>query len=213
MKIPILKITFIIFSLLILSSCATTELKVNTKLTKTIILDHSSKEESKVFIQVSNTSIEKDTNYLKKQISALLISKGYKIVESSSRADFELFVNTLFANNIKEAHNIASSIGIGVSAGVISKVSGHNTGDSLLVGATIALAGIVIGKALEDDTYRSVVDIEIREYSKNHIKKKSKAYKIYKTRSLLELVKMNLNLEEALPLMEKRLAIQISKIF
>jgi len=148
----------------LLTGCATTELQTKAKLTRTILIDHSVKENKNIYLQVTNTAGSGGENMqLYKHLKENLEAKGYNVVSKSSIAGYGLFVNVLFANNLKEANAIKAGVNSGVLAGTMAAIGGNGS-DSLLIGAGAALAGATIGKALEDEVFRAVVDIRIRDY-------------------------------------------------
>jgi outer membrane lipoprotein SlyB len=141
---------------------------------------------------------------LNENIINSLKAKGYEIVDSSQKASYSLFVNVLFANNLKEARAVQTAVASGVFGGVSALASGSNGSNSLIVGATAALAGGLIGKALEDETFRAVIDITVTNNS-NYITDNTRVY--------CEAVKTNLNLNEAMPILEKEATKSIVNIF
>lgn len=185
--------------------CATTQLETSSKLTKTIVIDHSKIVNKNIYLQVTNTANGGGEKMnLSQSIINSLQAKGYNIVDSSNKASYSVFINVLFANNLKEARAIQSGIASGIFGGAIAAGSGSNTGSSLLIGATAAIGGGLVGKALEDETFRAVIDITIKD---NQINSEEKS-RIYS-----EAVKMNLNLDEALPILEKESTRSIVNIF
>ncbi|WP_372998347.1 complement resistance protein TraT [Sulfurimonas sp.] len=199
------KLLLTLFSLFILSGCGTMSLETSAKSTRTIILDHSQIKEKTIYIQVTNTANSGgELMDLSGSIKRGLTEKGYKIVDSSSDASYGLFVNVLFANNLKEANAVKAASGLGLSSGIIAMGSGSGTADSLLIGATAALAGAVGAKVLEDDTFKAVIDINLKGFIDNTDDK---------TRVFARAVKMNLDLKEAMPILEKESTRTIVNIF
>ncbi len=244
--------------LMLLGGCATTSLQTQAKLTKTIVIDHSETVNKYVYLQVTNASGENERLY--NEIKFNLQSKGYVVTSSSKESQYSLFVNVLFANNLKEANAVKNGLSAGVTAGTVSVISGRGSSNSLLVGASAALAGAIVGKAFEDEVYRAVVDISIRKYTGDNIRtmrtqndvggtigntqragnlnalagpignvngsgdmnsgisesittESYKNYEEYRTRGFIEATKMNLKLDEALPILESKIANQIVNIF
>lgn len=197
-----LSFTFLTFLFI---GCATTQLETSSKLTKTIVIDHSKIVNKNIYLQVTNTANGGGEKMnLNQSIVNSLQDKGYNIVDSNNKASYSVFINVLFANNLKEARAIQSGIASGIFGGAIAAGSGSNTGSSLLIGATAAIGGGLVGKALEDETFRAVIDITIKD---NQINSEEKS-RIYS-----EAVKMNLNLDEALPILEKESTRSIVNIF
>ncbi len=242
------------------SGCATTTLQTKAKLTRTIFIDHSVKENRNIYLQVTNTagSGGEDMQLLQ-SIKKNLEDKGYNLVSKSSQAGYGLFVNVLFANNLKEANAIKAGANLGIMGTTMAAMSGQGS-DALLVGAVVALGGAVIGSALEDEVFRAVVDIRIRDYKTDLIKTNKvtsggnniihnitragnlnqfagklgdkhgggdmadttrivtsttqlKNYEEHKTRAFIEATKMDLEIKEALPILEEKISRQIANLF
>jgi len=192
------------FVVLLVSGCGTLSLETGAKMTNSIILDHSRVKKS-VYVQVTNTANSGGERMnLRDAIVQKLQEKGYTIVNSSSDAGLGLFVNVLFANNLKEAKAIQAASGLGVASGVIAMGAGSGTSDSLLIGASAALVGAATAKIMEDETFKAVVDVSVRSYDENLTKN---------TRIFARAVKMNLNLDEAMPVLEKETSRSIANIF
>lgn len=190
---------------LLFNGCATTSLETSTKLTRSIVLDHSAVKKMPIYVQVTNTANSGgEKMHLEENIKKELIKKGYEIVDSSDKAKLGLFVNVLFANNLKEANAVLAGAGVGVTSGVIAMGAGSSTGDSLLIGAAAALAGAGVAKALEDETFKAVIDLTVKDYTKNTEEQ---------SRIFSKAVKMDLDLDEALPVLEKEAVKSISNIF
>jgi hypothetical protein len=246
---------------LIFSGCATTELQTQTKMTSSIFLEPVKKEQKTVFVSIKNTSGQ-DMSSLEPKIVAKLNAKGYKIVDDPDAAKYTLMTNVLFANNLKEANAARAGVNgaiVGSTMGFInSGGNGNNAlGAALLVGGASAIAG----KLTEDEIYRMVTDVVVRERKNTKvlttinssqgqasIGQESRAgfmnsfageiksndgaggvlnsnqhtaqtqqletdYVEHKTRVFSEAVKMNLKLDEALPVLIEKMSEQISGIF
>jgi hypothetical protein len=196
---------YLLISLFLIVGCATTQLETSSKLTRTIVIDHSKLVNKTIYLQVTNTANSgAEKMNLNESITNSLKAKGYEIVDSSQKASYSLFVNVLFANNLKEARAIQASASAGAFSGITAVASGSNTGNSLVIGASAALAGGLIGKALEDETFRVVIDITVS----NNLNSSNENSRVYS-----EAVKMNLNLSEALPILEQESTRSIVNIF
>lgn len=196
------------------SGCGTLSLETNVKMTRSVWLKPQKEEQRSVYISLKNIS-EENIDILP-LLKERLEAKSYILVEESKNADYVLMINILFANNLKEAYALKNAAGVGLSTGVISAAAGSSTSDSLLVGAVAALATGAISKALEDETYRAVVDVvleEKREEANARSEVMGDGYKTHQTRVLAEAVQTNLKLEEALPILSNKVATQISNIF
>lgn len=203
----------ILASTLLISGCATLELQTNVKMTKSVFLKPVNNEKRTVYVSLK--SVTGDHLDILPLLEENLKSKNYIVVNSPENAQYVLMINILFANNLKEAYAIRNGAALGVTTGIIAAGSGSNTGNSLLVGATVALASGLVSKALEDETYRAVVDVVVDEKSDNGNKTSimGKAYKEQKTRVLVEAVQTKLTLNEALPILSRKVATQLSNIF
>lgn len=196
---------YILICLLLLVGCATMQLETNSKLTRTIVIDHSQLTNKTIYLQVTNTANSGGEKMnLNENIINSFKAKGYEIVDSSQKASYSLFVNVLFANNLKEARAIQTAVASGVFGGVGALASGSNGSNSLIVGATAALAGGLIGKALEDETFRTVIDIQVI----NNLNNSNENTRVY-----CEAIKTNLDLNEAMPILEKEATKSIVNIF
>jgi len=208
---------------LLLSGCGTLSLETNVKMTKSVWLKPTKKDKATIFISLKNISEENlDILPLLKQ---RLEKKNFILVDSANNANYVMMINILFANNLKEAADIQTAGKLGVATGVISAAGNSSSGDSLLVGASIALASGLVSAALADETYRAVVDVVIDEKSKdprhnNTLESVESSdsimgagFKEHKTRVLAEAVQTNLKLAEALPILSKEVAKQLSNIF
>lgn len=196
---------YILICLLLLVGCATMQLETNSKLTRTIVIDHSQLTNKTIYLQVTNTANSGGEKMnLNENIINSFKAKGYEIVDSSQKASYSLFVNVLFANNLKEARAIQTAVASGVFGGVGALASGSNGSNSLIVGATAALAGGLIGKALEDETFRTVIDIQVV----NNLNNSNENTRVY-----CEAIKTDLDLNEAMPILEKEATKSIVNIF
>lgn len=200
-------------STLFITGCATLELQTNVKMTKSVFLKPIEKENKTIYI--SSKNITNDNLNILPLLKENLQKKNYTILENSDDAQYVMMINILFANNLKEAYAIRNGAALGVTTGIVAAGSGSNTGSSLLIGAGVALASGLVSKALEDETYRAVVDVVIDEKSINGSKDSimGEEYKEHKTRVLAEAVQTNLKLQEALPILTRKVAIQLSNTF
>jgi hypothetical protein len=131
---------YILICLLLFVGCATMQLETNSKLTRTIVIDHSQLTNKTIYLQVTNTANSGGEKMnLNENIINSLKAKGYEIVDSSQKASYSLFVNVLFANNLKEARAIQTAVASGVFGGVGALASGSNGSNSLIVGAASKL--------------------------------------------------------------------------
>ncbi len=147
------------------TGCATTQLQTQAKMTRSIFLNPVRKEQRTVFVAVRNTSGQ--NVHLKNKIISQLRNKGYRVIDDPDAAKYILMVNVLFANNAKEA-NAANAAG---TAGTVGAVAGSMSSgrDGIIGGLAAAAIGGILGKATEDDIFRMVVDIDIKEKTNQNV--------------------------------------------
>ncbi|MFW9620028.1 MAG: complement resistance protein TraT [Sulfurospirillum sp.] len=206
-----MKTLFSLFSILIMigmTGCATTNLQTQAKMTRTITLMPDQLNEKKVYLRVTGTEASKIE--LEEPLKKALIERGV-FLTSSEEANFYLHINTLFADNLKEAANLNAALLGGAAAGAIATVN-NSGGNSILIGVGVALAMGVADRALADETYRAVINIALSERNKN-TSTATEWSRSQEIRLLIEAVRMNLNLEEAKPIMEQKASYQIAEIF
>jgi hypothetical protein len=183
-------------------------------MTKSVWLKPAEKEKKSVYVSLKN--ISQENLEILPMLKSKLEAKNYVLVESSTNADYVLMINILFANNLKEAYAIKNAAGVGITTGIIAAAGSSSTRDSLLIGATAALATGLVTKALEDEIYRAVVDVTVeekREEAGLSSEIMGQGYKTHQTRVLSEAIKTHLKLDEALPVLSEKIATQISNIF
>ena len=202
---------FLLFSgimttMLLFTGCATTKLETKAKITRTISISPNNLVTKKVFLRVTGT--DASILELEKPLKEALFKRGVTLVDNPDKANISLHVNTLFANNLKEAEHYKASAFAGAIAGGMAHARGNNTGDSILIGIGVALAMGLANHALADEIYRAVIDISVREKdnsSNNWLAEQ-------KSRVLVEALKMNLDKQEAKPIMEKKAVYKIAEI-
>lgn len=198
-----IKFVFLLIFVTFFTGCATMEMQKQAKLTKPIFLDKSEIKNSSIYLQVNN--IEKgggDNINLEKRLSSILEQKGYTLVKESKDSNIKLFVDALFVNNIKEALALKAALGYG-TVGAAVKYAGSGSGsDALGVGLAMALGSAVIGKALEDETYRGIFAVKIEDSEKE-----------YTSKIFTEVVKVNLEKEEAFLALEELSSNKIANMF
>lgn len=210
----LLKIVVFSIIAIFVNGCGTLSLETNVKMTRSVMLKPIEKDKQSVFVSLKNISEEKldMLPLLREKLKA----KNYILADSPNNTDYVLMINILFANNLKEAYAIQNAAGAGIATGIIAAAGDSGTKDSLVIGATAALATGLITKALEDETYRAVVDVTVeekRDEAEFLSEVMGQGYKTHQTRVLAEAVQTNLKLEEALPILSDKVTTQISNIF
>lgn len=197
-----------IFMMIGMTGCATTNLQTQAKMTRSITLMPDQLNDKKIYLRVTGTEASKIE--LEEPLTKALIERGV-LLTSSEEANFYLHINTLFADNLKEAANLNAALLGGAAAGAIATVN-NSGGNSILIGVGVALAMGVADRALADETYRAVISVALSERNKNN-DTAAEWKSPQETRLLIEAVRMNLNLEEAKPIMEQKASYQIAEIF
>lgn len=194
--------------------CATTQLQTKAIMTRTVVLNPLVKKERYIYLDVKNTASSKIN--LAAILKKKLLNKGLLVVSNPTIADYIMNINVLFADNIKEAYAIKAGAATGINAGLIAGVASSSVKNGLLVGAVAAIAGGIVANATEDSIYRAVIDVSIKE-RKDGAKKVTNNFdddfSEHRTRILVSAVKMNLKLENAIPILQDKASEQISRIF
>lgn len=197
-----------LFLMVFMTGCATSTLQTQAKMTRTVTLMPDQLSDKRVYLRVTGTGASKIE--LEEPLKKALIERGV-ILSSAEEAHFYLHINTLFADNLKEAANLNTALLGGAAAGAIATVN-NSGGNSILIGVGVALAMGVTDRALADETYRAVINIALSERNKSNTAT-TEWSRPQETRLLVEAVRMNLNLEEAKPIMEQKAVYQIAEIF
>lgn len=196
--------------MLFLIGCATTTLQTQVKMTRSISLSPDQLKEKSVYLRVSGTQASKIE--LEAPLKKALQERGVSVVDNADDARFYLHINTLFADNLKEAARLDIALFGGAAAGAISTVN-HSGGDSLLIGVGVALAMGVADRALADETYKAIISVHLKEKRGEEGSATWDNAKEDETRLFIEAVQMGLNLETAKPIMEQKAVYQIAEIF
>jgi len=196
--------------MLFLIGCATTTLQTQVKMTRSISLSPDQLKEKNVYLRVTGTQASKIE--LEAPLKKALQERGVSVVDNADDARFYLHINTLFADNLKEAARLDIALFGGAAAGAISTVN-HSGGDSLLIGVGVALAMGVADRALADETYKAVISVHLKEKRGEESSATWDNAKDDESRLFIEAVQMGLNLETAKPIMEQKAVYQIAEIF
>ncbi len=231
-----------LFLIISLASCATTmsaiehaKLETSAKMSDTIFLTPTPQAEKTVFVQVKNTS---DVPIrLQELVIQKLTCKGYRIItDDPYRAHYWLQANVLYMGKEKKHLTSDAALTGGYGGALIGAATGRGTGryTGAAAGALIgSAAGMLVGSAIHVDTYMGVVDIQVKEKilqgtvatsTQSNLKQgigttvKSSHhavsnYQAYHTRIVVEATKTNINMQEAVPVIENKLSSEIAGIF
>lgn len=216
------------------------DLAVETKMSETIFLEPLSPQNRVVYVDIRNTS-DKEIN-VKESVEAAFKSRGYRITQDPKEATYMLQGNILKVDKSdpKDAQSqLGSGFNSALSGAVVGAGASYALGGSNRGTAGAALAGAAlgfVGDALASDVmYIMVTDLQIRERplegevvtqtqkanlaqgnsttTKQNIEGGKIEWKTYRTRIVSTANKMNLEFEEAKPVLESALAKSISGIF
>ena len=216
-------------------------LDVQTKMSETIFLEPVEPERKVVYIDIRNTS-DKDID-VREQVVKAVEGRGYRITNNPKKATYMLQANVLKVgkSDLRDVDGYLDASFEGGAAGALAgaAVSGSTGGNYTqggLIGAAIGATAGFIGDALVDDVvFVMVTDLQIRERplegevvtqtskaslaqgSSTHVSQSTSGGKVkwksYRTRIVSTANKVNLEFEEAHPVLEQALGKSISGIF
>ena len=216
-------------------------LDVQTKLSDTVFLSPTSDKNKTVFIQIRNTTDKTDFD-LTGPLRQSLQAKGYTVLSEPDNAWFILQANILSIEKTtyNPASSPFGSYGTalgGAGIGALAAAAGNANnrqiaGTALAAGAASGLGDMIANAIVKDVYFSAITDVQIKERSKNasNITTQSSLkngkgtttsvnnvedsrYKVYQTRVLSVANQVNLNLEEAEPMLQTGLTKVISGIF
>lgn len=212
-------------------------LDVQTKMSETIFLEPTETDKRVVFVDVRNTSDKEIT--VKDEIIASLSAKGYTITNSPQQANYMLQINVLQVGKV-DLRGAQSALDGGFGGAVVGATAGYamhpSSNSSVAVGGLVGAALGVVGDALVDDTFYSMItDVQIRERPlkgevitqtqasslkqgsstsvKQDIQGAQTEWKTYRTRVVSTANKVNLDFAEAQPALQEALARSLSGLF
>ena len=214
------------------------DLDVQTKMSETVFLEPTAPDRKIIYFDLRNTS-DKDIQ-IKDKIAAAFTEHGYRITQNPDEATFMLQGNILkvgksdlrAANGYLESGFGGSVVGAAAGYAIASGSSGRAVVGAGLIGGALGL----IGDALVDDVlYVMITDLQIRERpldgevitqvqqanlrqgSATRVMQDSRGgkvkWKTYRTRIVSTANQVNLEFEEAKPVLESALIRSISGIF
>lgn len=206
------KFITILSTIALLSGCsgtytrmANSDLEITTNMNKTIWLNPTVPENTKIFVQVRNTSDNQNFNDLNGYITRALEYKGYQITTNPANANFILQANVVRATSINrssamDAQNDAVIAGTGVGLAVANKNDGlAGVGAGLAAG----LATMYFDANTKDITYNVQTDIRITEGKNN----------AQTTMLTVNAKRVNLTPEEASTQIKQRIANSLAGLF
>ncbi len=212
------------------------DLDVQTKMSETIFLEPVAPEHKIIYFDFRNTS-DKDIQ-IKEQIATVFKNRGYTITQNPKEATYMLQGNILKVgkSDLREAEGFFSS-GFGGAATGAAAAYALSGGGRTVAGVGLAGAALgLVGDALVDDVlYVMITDLQIRERpldgevitqtqqadlqqgSSTRVQQDTRGAKVewktYRTRIVSTANQVNLEFEEAQPVLESALARSVSGIF
>jgi hypothetical protein len=216
-------------------------LDVQTKMSETIFLEPSEPERRIVYLDIRNTS-DKDID-VRDQVAKAVESRGYRITNNPKEANYMLQANVLKVgkSDLRDVDGYMDAAFEGGAGGAltgaaISGATGGGYGQGGLIGAAVGMTAGFVGDALVDDVvFVMVTDLQIRERplegevvtqtskaslaqgSSTHVSQGTSGAKVnwksYRTRIVSTANKVNLEFEEAQPVLQQALGKSISGIF
>lgn len=206
------KFITILSTIALLSGCsgtytrmANSDLEITTNMNKTIWLNPTVPENTKIFVQVRNTSDNQNFNDLNGYITHALEYKGYQITTNPANANFILQANVVRAISINrssamDAQNDAVIAGTGVGLAVANKNDGLA---GIGAGLAAGLATMYFDANTKDITYNVQTDIRITEGKNN----------AQTTMLTVNAKRVNLTPEEASTQIKQRIANSLAGLF
>jgi len=210
-------------------------LAASTHMTDSVFISPPTEEQNCIYVKVTNTT-DKQEITLDSKLTSSLISKGYKIAQFANQADYMLQANVLQAGEISE-QDLHSARTSGYGGAVMGALLGVGVTNGWGGAAAGGLAGGLISVAadalVKDVTISVIVDVRISEKrapgslqmetrqnldtgmnSKQTIVETTDTqWMKYQTRILSHANKMNLKLEEALPVIVDGIVNSLGGIF
>lgn len=244
MKKTIFPLLLVIILSALISGCAGTttaltkrKLDVENKMSSTIFLEPVADDDRTVYVQVRNTSDQRNLD-LQQQVVAALRMKGYQIVSNPSKAHYWLQANVLSVGQLdRETREemIASGFGGGLTGGIVGAGAGALSGrPGAVAGGALAGAalGMLIDSTIKDVTYGITTDVQVSERTGDTVSARTESrlaqgdsthtetrsdnqghWNRYQTRIVSTANKANLKLDDAVPVLTEGMSHAIAGIF
>lgn len=215
------------------------DLVVENKMTDTVFLEPVSAQQRTIYVQVRNTTDRADFVIAPDLIQALE-AQGYSIVTDPEPAHYTLQVNVLQVGKIDKSardqlfasgYGAASVVGAtGYGAAVGAMTAGlAGAGYGALIAAPLALVGDALVKA---NTFSAITDVQVSERTttrvtermnqrlqqgrsgtRNMTSEQATDRKVYQTRIMSTADRVNLDLEDAMPMLKAGITRSIAGMF
>lgn len=215
-----IKNTSLVLSIVLLTSCAATEvalshknIETQTTLSKTIFLDPVPDSQKSVFIVVKNTSDQQSFD-ISHSLTQAFRAHGYKVMSNPSDAHYKVQANILSVGKVSKSasqsapgHGFGSALAGGATGAAAGSLSGNST--AMLAGGLVGgIGGLAVDSLVKDVNFTMIVDLQISE------RKNAKgSYERYTTRVVSHTNRVNLSFATAKPSLEVGLVNTIVGIF
>lgn len=216
-------------------------LDVQTKMSSTVFLNPVEDAQKTVYVQIKNTS-DKPNFAIDSQLKSVLESKGYRVVTSLNNAHYLLQANILQVGKTDPSAaerallgGYGSNLGAVVAGGAVGALASAGNLKTMAVGGLLGgVIDTVANAAVKDVTYTAITDLQISEKAArgariqqtdestlqqgtSSVSKQTSSSQAgwmrYQTRILSTAEKVNLDFNEALPMLEVGLSNSIAGIF
>ncbi len=216
-------------------------LDVQTKMSNTVFLNPVEDSQKTIYVQVKNTS-DKPNFVVNDELKSALESKGYRVVTSLNSAHYLVQANILQVGKTDPSaaeralmDGYGSSLGAVFTGGAVGALAtGWSTKGMLAGGLVGGIVDTVANAAVKDVTYTAITDLQISERVSKGAKiqetdestlqqgtssvsrqtsSSQAGWMRYQTRILSTAEKVNLDFNDALPMLKSGLASSIAGIF
>lgn len=216
-------------------------LDVQTKMSNTIFLNPVEDAQKNIYLQVRNTS-DKPNFAMNSELKNALESKGYRVVTSLNSAHYLLQANILQVGKTDPSAaekalmgGYGSNLGAVFTGGAVGALATGWSAKGMLAGGLVGgIVDTVANAAVKDVTYTAITDLQISERAGKGMKIQETdestlaqgtgsvsrqtaatqaGWRRYQTRILSTAEKVNLDFNDALPLLKNGLANSIAGMF
>lgn len=216
-------------------------LDVQTKMSNTVFLNPVEDSQKSIYIQIRNTS-DKSNFAFNDELKNALESKGYKVTTSLNNAHYLIQANILQVGKTDPSAaekallgGYGSNFGAVVAGGAVGALASAGNLKTMAVGGLLGgVIDTVANAAVKDVTYTAITDLQISERAGKGAKiqetdestlqqgtssvsrqttSSQAGWMRYQTRILSTAEKVNLDFNDALPVLKNGLANSIAGIF